>query len=68
MTNWRKSTRSADTANCVEVRLVPDLVQMRDSKDPTGPVISYKLDAWRRFIIDTRKGALDREESWLPGS
>ena len=34
---WRKSTRSAPEANCVEVRNTLDAV--RDSKNPEGPVL-----------------------------
>jgi hypothetical protein len=35
---WRKSSRSNDTATCVEVRNSLDAV--RDSKDPSGTVLS----------------------------
>jgi hypothetical protein len=35
---WRKSSRSNDTATCVEVCNTLDAV--RDSKDPSGTVLS----------------------------
>jgi hypothetical protein len=34
---WRKSRRSQNGANCVEVRHTLD--QVRDSKNPTGPAL-----------------------------
>lgn len=35
-THWRKSSRSTDKANCVEVALTGSAVAVRDSKHPTG--------------------------------
>jgi Domain of unknown function (DUF397) len=40
---WRKSTRSANSANCVE--LAGDLDALRDSKNPTGPILRANLVA-----------------------
>ncbi|GLZ60309.1 DUF397 domain-containing protein [Micromonospora sp. NBRC 107095] len=49
---WRKSTRSNGSGgNCVEVAgNLPGLVAVRDSKDPTGPVLLFPPDAWRAFV------------------
>ncbi|MFY1578085.1 DUF397 domain-containing protein [Verrucosispora sp. WMMD703] len=49
---WRKSTRSGpDGGNCVEVAdNLPGLVAVRDSKDPTGPVLAFPPTAWRAFL------------------
>ncbi|MGC4815212.1 DUF397 domain-containing protein [Micromonospora sp. DT228] len=49
---WRKSIRSGpDGGNCVEVAdNLPGLVAVRDSKDPTGPVLAFTPDAWRAFV------------------
>ncbi|WFE46962.1 DUF397 domain-containing protein [Verrucosispora sp. WMMD1129] len=49
---WRKSTRSGpDGGNCVEVAdNLPGLVAVRDSKDPTGPVLAFPPTAWRSFL------------------
>ncbi|MFG1767804.1 DUF397 domain-containing protein [Micromonospora parva] len=49
---WRKTVRSGpDGGNCVEVAgNLPGLVAVRDSKDPTGPVLLFPPDAWRAFV------------------
>ncbi|MEU4369192.1 DUF397 domain-containing protein [Micromonospora chersina] len=49
---WRKSTRSNGSGgNCVEVAgNLPGVVAVRDSKDPTGPVLAFAPDAWRAFV------------------
>jgi hypothetical protein len=49
MGNWRKSSYSdANGGQCVEVAS-EDVVLVRDTADPTGPVLSVPAEAWRRF-------------------
>ncbi|MFC6016820.1 DUF397 domain-containing protein [Plantactinospora solaniradicis] len=50
--DWRKSTRSSgNSGNCVEVAdNLSGVVGVRDSKDPTGPVLAFVPDAWRAFV------------------
>lgn len=48
-TAWIKASRSTSGANCVEMRRHGDAVQVRDSKDPDGPVLSFspaQFAAW----------------------
>ncbi|MEU1843802.1 DUF397 domain-containing protein [Micromonospora sediminicola] len=47
---WRTSTRSGQS-ECVEVadNLV-GVIGVRDSKDPTGPVLTFSPAAWRAFV------------------
>ncbi|WP_405089268.1 DUF397 domain-containing protein [Micromonospora sp. NBC_01392] len=49
---WRKSTRSGTSGgNCVEVAGdLPGGVGVRDSKDPSGPVLVFGPTTWRAFV------------------
>jgi hypothetical protein len=52
---WRKSSRSGQT-ECVEVAdNLPDVVAVRDSKDPTGPVLTFEPESWRAFIRNAKR-------------
>ena len=47
---WRTSSHSGGS-NCVEFRTASHskVAQVRDSKDPGGPVLSFSPAAWRVF-------------------
>ena len=60
---WRKSVRSGASGACVEVRAVDGAVLMRDSKDPTGPQLTFTRAAWAAFIAGVARGELDRPRS-----
>lgn len=58
--NWRKSTHSSTNGSCVEVRRLPDAIEVRDTKDRNGPVLSFSAESWRDFVSSVHKGEFDR--------
>ena len=57
---WYKSSRSGGADNCVEARYVgDDSVQLRDSKDPDGPVLTFTSREWDAFIGGAKDGEFD---------
>ncbi|MER7166715.1 DUF397 domain-containing protein [Micromonospora sp. NPDC000207] len=53
---WRKSSRSNGSGNCVEVAdNLPEVVGLRDSKDPTGPTLAFEPAAWSRFVLGLKE-------------
>jgi len=59
--SWIKSSLSFSNANCVEVASLPDGgVGVRDSKDPSGPVLRFTPGEWHAFLGGARNGEFDR--------
>jgi hypothetical protein len=60
---WRKSSYSGgDGGQCIEMAdNLPDVIPVRDSKDPHGPALTFSRDAWTSFV-----GAVARGE--FPGA
>lgn len=50
---WRKSSRSSDMPNCVEVAFAEQAVGVRDSKDATGPALVFPASSWRQALRRT---------------
>jgi hypothetical protein len=53
------SSHSNNGGNCAEVAAVGDgsgVVPVRDSKDPSGPALTFTADAWASFVSGVRKG------------
>ncbi len=55
MGQWRKSSRS-QSGNCVETRVAGDRREIRDSKDPDGPVLSFSREAFAELLDDLKAG------------
>ncbi|WP_055531939.1 DUF397 domain-containing protein [Streptomyces graminilatus] len=50
-TNWRKSSFSGSTNECVEIADLPGRGRaVRDSKNPGGGFVSFTASEWRAFI------------------
>nr|BFD94367.1 DUF397 domain-containing protein [Kitasatospora sp. Xyl93] len=48
---WFKSSHSGTEGGaCIEVAHTPGTVHVRDSKDKTGPQLTFTAEAWADFI------------------
>lgn len=58
---WRKSTRSnGNSGDCVEVAdNQAGVVGVRDSKNPSGPVLVFTPGEWVAFIEGAKAGEFD---------
>ena len=56
--SWRRSRRSmATNNNCVEVLVEENAVFVRDSKDRSGPVLSFTPAQWKSLLSMIRNDA-----------
>jgi hypothetical protein len=59
-TTWKKSSKSSGAGTeCVEVRQYDGVVQVRDSKDPDGPVLAFSPEQWEAFVRAATDGEFD---------
>ncbi|WJV47982.1 DUF397 domain-containing protein [Streptomyces flavofungini] len=54
--NWLKSSYSGDQGDCVEMAACPtpseeaSVIHIRDSKNPTGPILHLRPATWTAFL------------------
>jgi hypothetical protein len=58
---WRKSSYSGNSGNCVEVRTASPAgtVAVRDSKQVPGPELAIAGDRWAAFLRGVKRGQFD---------
>ncbi|MBV6700291.1 DUF397 domain-containing protein [Kitasatospora aureofaciens] len=52
--DWTSSTHSGNSGQCVQWRTPPGetlgrFVEIRDSKDPSGPTLTFPVESWAAF-------------------
>lgn len=55
---WRRSS-SCEGGACLEVRATAGGVEVRDSKAPSGPVLTFTDADWSAFLAAVKAGELD---------
>jgi hypothetical protein len=56
---WRKSAFSNNTGACVEVADLDGGHAVRDSKNPTGPALTFTATEWAAFTAGVRADEFD---------
>lgn len=58
--DWRKSSYSTQNGACVELAALPGGgVAVRDSKDPSGPVLRFTEAEWAAFCAGYEAGEFE---------
>lgn len=55
---WCKSTHSTPDGQCVEIADTSVGIDVRDSKNPAGPILSFDRPGWEDFIGTIKRGGL----------
>ena len=58
-TPWIKATRSDEQGSCVEQRHHDGMIEVRDSKDRTGPVLRFTRAEYAAWLDGARTGEFD---------
>ena len=58
-TQWIKASASNDDGSCVEQRGAGGWVEVRDTKDRSGPVLRFRPDEFAAWLDGARHGEFD---------
>ncbi|MEU6700531.1 DUF397 domain-containing protein [Pseudonocardia sp. NPDC046786] len=56
---WRKSTRSGQQGNCVELAVTGEGIAVRNSRDPHGTVLAFSTSGIGDLLTSIKNGELD---------
>lgn len=56
--SWRKASFSTADGECVEVARARDVIAIRDSKNPDGPMLCFAMDQWEKFLAAAKDGRM----------
>ncbi len=56
---WRRAARQPAGGGQIEVAFVDDLIGMRSSADPGGPVLVFTRAEWDAFVAGAQDGEFD---------
>ena len=51
---WRKSKASTADGGCVEIACAGETVLLRDSRNPSGPILAFSPAHWSAFLRHIR--------------
>lgn len=52
---WRKSSKSDNGGQCVEVGNAVGAILVRDTTDRNGPALALSADAWEKFTTGLKQ-------------
>lgn len=55
---WQRSTKCA-SSTCVEIRRSGRAILIRDSKNPSGPMLAFPLERFGALMHQAKAGRLD---------
>lgn len=59
VTVWKRAAKCTGTATCVEVGDDGEWTYVRDSKNKSGPILSFDGGEWSTFIAAVKAGEYD---------
>jgi hypothetical protein len=58
-TPWVRASRSAQQGECVEQRRSGDVIEVRDTKDRSGPVLRFTEAEYAAWLDGAKRGEFD---------